>query len=110
MYDLGEYNLKLKEGTRLFSVFYQCLSKGGCKKKKQQPDFSVVTTERTRGKGQKLKPKKKLFNCEGGQTPKQIAQRSCRVSILRGIQNLTGQSPGQTALAVPSDFNYSVIL
>lgn len=32
-----------------------------------------------------------LFYGEGGHTLKQIAQRGCRVSILRNIQNQTGQ-------------------
>ncbi|KAK4826406.1 LOW QUALITY PROTEIN: hypothetical protein QYF61_008693, partial [Mycteria americana] len=37
---------------------------------------------------------KKLFYC----TLEQVAQRGCRVSVLRGIQNLTGHSPVQPAL------------
>lgn len=43
----------------------------------------------------------RLFYCECGQTLKRVAQRCCKISILDNMQNLTGNSPGQRALADP---------
>lgn len=42
---------------------------------------------------------KKDFYCKGDWILEQVAQRDCTVPILAEIQNLTGQSPGQAALA-----------
>jgi len=48
-----------------------------------------------------LKHKKQLFYYGSSQTLEQVATRSCGVSIHEDIQNLTGHSPEQSALADP---------
>lgn len=42
-----------------------------------------------------------MFSCKGDRTLEQVAQRECGVSILRDIQNSTGQGPEQLALGDP---------
>lgn len=37
---------------------------------------------------------KTLFYFEGGQTPEQVVQGDCRVSILGCVQHLAGHDPG----------------
>jgi len=41
-------------------------------------------------------------NCEGGQTLAQVVHRGCAVSLLGDIQNPTGHSSGQRAVADPA--------
>lgn len=58
--------------------------------------------------GHKLKSRtfnlntRKSFYCEGGQLLQRVSQRDSGVSICGDIQNPTGHSPGQAALAVPT--------
>jgi len=47
-----------------------------------------------------FKHKKKLFYSEGGQTPKEVAQRIRRVSIFGDIQNPPGHASEQPAVVV----------
>lgn len=46
-----------------------------------------------------MEKKQKGFKCEGDQTPEQVAQRCCGVSILEDTQDVTGHSPREPALA-----------
>lgn len=46
-----------------------------------------------------FKQKKHIFYSEGDQTQKEVAQRGCGISILGGIQNLTGHYPRPLAPA-----------
>lgn len=83
---------------------------GGVKKMKL-----VVSNNKMRSTEHKLKYRKflkntggktqqkptNLFYCEGGQILKQVAQQCCKSSILHDMQNLTGEGPGQLALADP---------
>lgn len=43
-----------------------------------------------------------FFHCEGDQALEQVAQRGCRISILRDIQETPGHGPGQWALGGPA--------
>jgi len=68
----------------------------------------VVLSARTRGSGHKLKHRrfplniKKHFYCEGGQALAEVAQRSCGISILGGVQKAPGHGPGQPAVGDPA--------
>lgn len=42
------------------------------------------------------------FYCDDGQTLEWVSQKDCGVSICGDIQNMTGHSPGQLALADPA--------
>jgi len=46
--------------------------------------------------------KQTLFYCEGDQTPQQVAQRGCGVSVCGAIQSLTGHGLVQPALGGPA--------
>jgi len=70
--------------------------------------FSEVSSNRTRGKKQKLKYRKFclnirkcFFNCKDDCTLEQDAQRGCGVSNLADIQNPTGQGSEQPAPGGP---------
>jgi len=70
--------------------------------------FSLVPTDRMRGNERTLKKQifcrknENFFHCEGDQTLEPVTQSSCKVSILRDIQNLCGYSPEQPAIPLPS--------
>lgn len=68
--------------------------------------FSVVSTDRTRGNGLKMKYEKshlnirKIFYCLGNRTLEQVAPSSCGVAILADVQKLPAHSPDQPVLVI----------
>lgn len=79
---------------------YKCL-KGGAKK--MEPDYlQVVTRDRTKANGHKVKHRKYSMNIRRhfctGQIMTQLAHGVCSISIPEDIQELPGHSYGQVDL------------
>lgn len=97
--------MKSKGSEGLITVC-KYLRRGAVGSEDKARPFSLVSSDRTRGNGLKVKYKKshlnirKIFYCLGNHTQEQVAPSSCGVAILGDVQKLPAHSPDQPALMI----------
>ncbi|PKU41234.1 hypothetical protein llap_8471 [Limosa lapponica baueri] len=97
--ELGLFSLEKRRLWRDLIAASQYLN--GAYKKDGKGLFMSEYSDRMRGNGSKLKEgrldTRKKFYCEAGETPEQVAQRSCRCPIPGSVQDQAGwgfEQPG----------------